>query len=252
MPDDPKQTGLTEPPDDTEAGEDTPQGGTPEAAEPDAEAGKEPDYKAIHLANKQRLADQQKRIDELEQRVSAGTQPAPGRETQLQQDLDAREARIAELRRLAPSDPASAAVLDLLEETQALRRDTADAMTLQRVPAEKQGPVLDFYEKNRAKAGWNSLSQCLQYLEGREAKTEAATLRKRVAELEAQVKGDRKVDADDVVRTRGQDLPASKMAVAISAADFKAEQAALTAQGRHEERRARQQALREGRLVLKR
>ena len=253
MSEDPRQTGLTDPPDDAEPGDDTPAGGTPEGAEPDADKGKEPDYKAIHLANKETIAELKAEMAEMRERERAGSSPAPGREAHAQQDIDARDARMAELRRLAPSDPASAAALDLLEEVQQMRRDTADAMTLQRVPAEKQGPVLDYYEKYRARAGWNSLSQCLQYIEGREAKTDAATLRKRVAELETALKSGSKVDADDVVRTRGQDLPATKgKAIVMSEADWRAEQARLTDEGRHEERRARQRQLREREIVLKR
>lgn len=246
----PAETAQVDPGDEVSTGEDAPDDRTPQGDDPVREDGKGTDYKSLHHANQARIEELKRERDEAIARAASTSQPAGEKRTQ--DDLDARDVRIAELRRLAPSDPASAAVLDLLEETQALRRDTADAMTLQRVPAEKQGPVLDFYEKHRQKAGWNSLSQCLQYIEGREAKTEAAALRKRVAELEAAVKGEAKVNADDVVRTRGQDLPATKKAVAISEADWRAEQAALTAAGKHEERRARQRALAEGKLVLKR
>ncbi len=241
------KTALTTAQDDAEPRDDAADGGTPESGERDAD-GKGTDYKALHLANKETIAELKAQVSDLKERADAGTQPAPGRETQLQSEIDAEESEIAELRRLAPVDPAARAALRQKQDIQNLRRDTMDALSLARVPEEKQEAVLKYYEKNRSH--FDSLAACLRYIRGREAETKAATLEKKVEELERKLKGEDK--DNDVVRQGGRDLPATKgKAIQTTKEQFDKEQRDLRNEGRFKEARDRQGMLRRGELVLR-
>jgi len=247
MPEEKPGTTQADPQDDATEREDTAADGTPEEDGPVRPKG-ETDYKALHHANQQTIADLKAKIDQLEDRTHAGSQPAPGRETRLQEQIDDDAKEIAELQRLAPVDAASRGLLRQRQEIQALRRDTMDALTLARVPDEKQGAVLKFYEQNRQH--FDSLAGALRYLRGREAESEAGKLRTKVEELERKLKGE---DKDtDVVRQGGRDLPAPKgKATPITKSDFDERVKAMKDAGDFTGARNEMDRLRKGELVLR-
>ncbi|MGQ0721017.1 MAG: hypothetical protein ACT4PE_05515 [Candidatus Eiseniibacteriota bacterium] len=246
-----EQTTLTDPKDDTEPRDQAEDRGTPEDAERDADEATEPDYKAIHLANKETIEGLKRQLDEVNEKLARGTQPAP-EEQSMQEDLDQRAAAMDKLRRLADVDPVAAFVLQQQEEVQRIRQDTMDAFTLSKLPVEKQQPVLQFYEKYRSH--FPSLAACIEYVRGREAQSRVAELEKKLEELQKTGGGADKEREElaDVVRTGGRDVNRTTYkAQTMSKDTFDQRQREFRAQGRHEEAMAEQDKLLKGKIVLK-
>jgi hypothetical protein len=244
-PDETTRPGQT---DDTESRETTENGGTQTAAERDAADGEGTDYKALHLANKQTIEDLKRERDEAIAKAASGSQPVA--ETRMQSDIDAREVRMMELRRLAPVDAVAAEALAQSEDIQQMRQDTMDALALTRLPEDKQGPMAEFYEKNRRH--FRSMAECIRYVKGREAESKVSVLEKRIVELEKVGVGSKGEEEERPVRTSGRDVSRNTLkAQTITREAFHQKQAELKEAGRFDEARSEQRKLRDGRLVLK-
>lgn len=249
MPETPEQTTRTPGQDDGDALENTGTAGTPEQDERDAGNGKGPsddDLKALILANKQTIEQLRRERDEAMALAQRGPQPAADAE---QANADDEETVYQNLKRLSAVDPAAKAALILMERQRRAEQNTMDALTLSRLPSDKQQPMLDFYERNRR--FFPTLADAVRYVNGKQAEEENARLRKEVEELKA--RGPKKEEAErDVVRTAGHDVSAAKSTkLTVSKDDFDQRQLELKSQGRFEEARAEQGKLRRGEIILK-
>jgi uncharacterized protein YciI len=251
----PEETALTTGQDDAESphdqGEQRDAESTGERDAPEGEEKKDPDYKAIQLAQKMRLEEQAQRIRELEQRVMSG--PAPAAQDTSTQETDAvvAEQRLeAELERLAPADPASRAALVALRQRRADQRNTMDAFAVMGLPEQDRAPMVKFYEENRRH--FQSMAQCIAYVDGERAKMKAAALEKELAETRAKLKPEAERDRGDVVRTTTRDLStASHKAITMTRQDWKQRQSELYAADKDDQARQEQMDLRSGKIILK-
>lgn len=246
MTQDPEQTTGTPKPDDGDAAA-TQTTGTP--AEDGRDAAKEPDYKALHLANKGTIEALTAKVQELSQQV--GSQPAADAvgERRGQDEL---AALLAEAERLKSVDPAMR--LMLLERAERLqdRQDFADALVLQRLPAAKQQATLDFYNKNRHR--FADIAAASEALNGRELQSTVAQLQKDLDEARKKLDGQPpNKDRDDVVRTHGVDTSAPTHRARVwTQEQYDAEKERLEAEGGIRATLDLGNDLRAGRIVLKR
>lgn len=240
---DPEQTTGTQSQDDGDALE-TETAGTPENDGRDA--GGEPDYKSIHIANKATIEELRRQLQERQ----SGPQPAAENGDE-REAIAAEEQRLAELRRDALNDPHAARILALEEKLLQTRRDTMNALTLQELPKEQRGKAYNLFTRHPDK--FPDVASAAQYLEAKDTKEENARLKKELDELKKPKPVREEARRDDVVRTGSRDVPASTIkAQTMTRTQFEDEQAKLRDEDRHDEARARQRDLREGRLVLKR
>ena len=245
----PEQTARPSGSNDEATPERTGQDGTSSQTGRDADGDKGPsreDLVAIVNANKAKMQLLQEQLAEANERAARGSQPAADASADSGQD----ELELLDrLRRLAPHDPAAAASLIGLERERQMRQDVADAFTLSRLPEADQQPMLEYYERYRAH--FRDLADAVRYVRGRRAEVRAAELEK---ELEAaRGKAESKTQREEKpVRTSGRDVNQKTMtAETITREDFDDQQARLKAEGRYEEARAQQRALRDGKLLLK-
>lgn len=247
MTQEPEQTTGTPEQDDGDAAESSQTAGTPASEGRDAE--REPDYKALHLANKDTIATLTAKVAELAEKV--GSQPAtePAQERGNTADIDK---LLAEAERLKAVDPVAALMLSERAERLQDRQDFSDALVLARLPEAKQKATLDFYMKNRHR--FADLAAAAEALNGREASSRIAQLEKERDEaLKKAATGEPRVNRDDVVRTHGVDTstPTHK-ARSYTQEQYDDEYARLEREGGIRATLELQGKLRRGEILLKR
>lgn len=232
-------------------------------AAPAAEPTDTTDWKAEYLKAKPKIELANRVLAEQEERErrAADTPGTPAT------DGSPRSARLADIRKrvepLASTDPVAALAIELVEELEErdVKRDlkTADAFTLSKVPEEKQGALWQFYQRNRSHFG--SLAAAKDAFEAREAKAEAARLRKENEDLK---KGKGAAPADEGARDAARTLPPAgtgggrdtttpqTKAQPMNRDEFDAKVAALYEAGDPHGARMLQRQLREHKIVLRR
>lgn len=240
----PEQTAGTPEPDDRDAQE-TETAGTPEPDDRYAAKGVQ-DHQAHIIAQKATIEELRRQLAERQ----SGLQPAAESDDE-REAIAAEEQRLAELRQDALNDPHAARILALEEKILQTRRDTMNALTLQELPKEQRGKAYSLFSRHPDK--FPDVASAAQYLEAKDTKAENERLKKELDELKKAKPAREDTRREDVVRTGGRDVPASTIkAQTQTRQQFEDEQARLREEDRHDEARARQRDLREGRIVLKR
>lgn len=254
MPEDPKPKAGTTTQDGGEGGDAAVKPGTPGAAGRDtAEAGKEPDYKALHLANKDKLEkfnEMEERLKAAEDELRAGRQPAADATEGLEDDIAQMQQENIELERLAKAgDVLARNQLRLNRSMIQQRQDTIDGFALQSLPKERQPAAYKLYNANRNR--FRDLGEAAEYLARQDEKKELERLQKENEDLR-KGKGTKTDEAEDVVRTAGRDYGiTTKKAPTMTKADFDARQRQLKEAGDHRQAMKEQGELARKEIVLK-
>lgn len=237
-----------------EGGSDAVKPGTPDAAGRDTAAGKEPDYKALHLASKDKLEkfnDMEKQLAEAREELRSGRQPAPAETDDMRGEIEELEAENIELSRLARAgDLMARKLLRLNNDLIQTRQDTIDGFSLHALPEAKRAAAFKLYEANRGK--FKNLGEAADYLARQDERKELDRLKAENEELKKGGGKPKADDADDVVRTGGRDYSiATRKAPTMSKKDFDARQQQLKGAGDHKLAMQEQGELAAGKIVLK-
>lgn len=205
----------------------------------------ETDYKALHLANKQTIEALTDKVAELAQKV--GSQPAT---EPAAEGRDRIEKLLSEAQRLSAVDPVAALALSERAERLQDRQDFSDALLLQRLPLDKQKPMLDFYLKNRGR--FADLAAASEAFNGREAASRLAQLEKELEEAKKKLANGEVRERDDVVRTHGRDVSTpSHKARTYTEEQFDSERERISREGGPAAARDFEMKLRKGEILLK-
>jgi len=227
----PQTTGTAAPHDGDAAGK--PTTGTVVDAGRDAEAGLSEDQKKLLLVHKEkaeRANALEKENQDLKAQLAERTQPPPAPAGAAGDD-EMRRQTMDELRRLAPVDPVSRALLWNMERDNEREREIVEAFQIRDLPVEERAEVTKHYLANRHRFGDPLAARA--DLKASKFETENAELRAKVAQL------DKKPDAAvaNAVPTLGREtnVTAGKTMKDVPIAQFDAEIAELEAQGRGHE-----------------
>lgn len=216
-----------------DAAEQTPTTGTPAADGRDAQGG-EPDYKALHLANKQTIEELKKRLDAIQEDPP---QPPAAEDQGDDDDADWDQVRAW----AAKGDATSKLLLKEREQREALAKAIVYKSQLDSLPESERRDALNHFQRHRNRFG-DPLAAAAD-LRAKKLSDEVATLREELRKLS-------KKPDPDVVRTHDREVSAPEAKDKIRRADWHREQKQLEDEGRHKERMARQRLVRDGALKI--
>jgi len=225
--------------------EKTPDAGTPGGDERDAGSG-EPDYKALHLANKDTIEKLGQKVAELEARTA---QPPAAQDADEYEEPEGEDWVEPAGKFAKDKDPVARGLLAERAARLQDRKDLVDYLALERLPAEDKDEVRALYQKDWRRLG--NVRAAHNEIRARKLEAENAKLREDLARRE------RNKPDPDVVRThpRGEVTHSQNEARKVTQAEWDREQAALedAADAGDAEARAKKYAqqalLRSGKIV---